>query len=218
MALFLTWPVLPTTLGFAVLLALAMGWATRRLSQRADTVIGVLWAMGMALGVILAELRPGYSVDLLSYLFGSLLAVSGADLWAMLALDAVIVAAVLVLYKPLVGLSFDPEFSRSRGVPVDRLQDLMLALVALSVVVLLRVAGLILVLALLTLPPSIAERFSRSLGQMMTISCILSAAFTLAGLALSYWLNLASGAAIIVVGAVAYLAVPLMQKILPSQS
>lgn len=214
LALFLAWPVLPTTLGFSILLALLMGWMTRRQRQRADTAIGVLWAVGMATGVILAELRPGYSVDLLSYLFGSLLAVSSADLYGMLALDAVILVVVLGLFKPLVGMSYDPEFARSRGVPVERLYYLMLALVALSVVVLLRVAGLILVLALLTIPSSVAERFALSLGRMMVLACLLSAAFALLGLALSYALNLASGAAIIAVGAAAYFLTPLAQRAL----
>lgn len=214
LALFLSWPLLPTTLAFSVGLALAMGWFTRRHGERADTAIGVLWAVGMASGVILAELRPGYSVDLLSYLFGSLLAVSQADLAGMAVLDGLILAVVLGTYRLLVGMSFDPEYTRSRGVHVEALHYVMLALVALSVVVLLRVAGLILVLALLTIPPSVAEKFSGSLGRMMLLSCGLSAAFALAGLALSYWLNLASGAAIIVVGAAAYAVSPLLQRML----
>jgi zinc transport system permease protein len=213
LALFLAWPLLPTTLAFSVGLALAMGWFTRRRGQRADTAIGVLWAVGMAAGVILAELRPGYSVDLLSYLFGSLLAVSQADLIGMAILDGTILAVVLGTYRLLVGMSYDPEFTRSRGVRVEALHYVMLGLVALSVVVLLRVAGLILVLALLTIPPSVAEGFSPSLGRMMVLSCLLSAAFALAGLALSYWLNLASSAAIIVVGAAAYAASPLVRRV-----
>jgi zinc transport system permease protein len=211
LALFMAWPLMPTTLAFSVALALGMGWLTRRRQQRADTAIGVLWAVGMATGVILAELRPGYSVDLLSYLFGSLLAVSRSDLAGMALLDAVILLIVLGLYRPLVAMSYDLEYARSRGVKVELLYYLMLGLVALSVVVLLRVAGLILVLALLTIPPSVAERFSASLGLMMLLSCLLSAAFALIGLALSYALNLASGAAIIVVGALAYALSPLLR-------
>jgi len=212
-ALFLAWPVMPTTLGFSVALALLMGWVTRRRRERADTAIGALWAVGMAVGVILAELRPGYGVDPMSYLFGSLLAVSTGDLLGMLALDAVILLVVLGLYKPLLAMSYDPEFARSRGVRVEALYYLMLALIALSVVILLRVAGLILVLALLTIPPSVAERFSPSLGRMMILACLLSAAFAWLGLALSYVLNLASGAAIIMVGAAAYFLLPLARRL-----
>jgi zinc transport system permease protein len=204
LAFFLSWPVLPTTLAFCLAMSVLMGWITQRRRERADTVIGVLWAVGMALGIILVDLSPGYGVDLLSYLFGSILAVPRSDLLAMAAVDAAALAVILLFYKPFLALSFDVEFARARGVPVAALNYLLLAFIAGAVVMLMRVVGLILVIALLTIPPYIAERFTRSLGGMMALATVLSAVFVAAGLWMSYAFNLSSGASIIAVGAAAF--------------
>ena len=189
---------------FASGVSLIMGTVSLKSKHRADTIIGVLWAIGMAVGIILIDLTPGYHVDLMSYLFGSILAVPAADLWLMLPLDGFILLVVLLFYKEFVALSYDEQFAFVVGVPVKTLYLLLLGMTALSIVMIIRVVGLILVIALLTIPPFIAEKYTRSLGQMMVLSSILSICFTLSGLWLSYAFDLTSGATIILVAGVGF--------------
>ncbi len=197
LAFFLGLPVLPCTLGFTALASVGMSWATRRRSDRNDTIIGLMWAAGMAFGIILLDLTPGYNVDLMSFLFGSILAVPAADLWVMAAMDVVTLAIVLHYYNAFLSMSFDREFARSRGIPVTFLHFLLPLLISLSIVMIIRVVGLILVIALLTVPAHLAERWSSSLKAMMLWATLLNLAFCLGGLAASYWFNLTSGATII---------------------
>lgn len=204
LAFMLGLPVLPVTAFFAVLSALIMAWVTMRVRERADTVIGVMWASGMALGIILLDLTPGYNVDLMSYLFGSIMAVPTRDIWFMACLGVAVIAVVLGCYRGFLAMSLDEDFARSRGVPVTFLYFLLVAMIALCVVMIIRVVGLILVIALLTIPPFIAERRSLSLGRMMVISCLLSMVFSIMGLLFSYLLDVSSGATIIAVAACAF--------------
>ncbi len=192
-------PYLIGTMGFSIAAALFMAAITYKNRHRADTVIGVVWAAGMALGILLLDLTPGYNVDLMSYLFGSILSVPNAELWQMLVLCILLILTVAFYYNDLLAMSYDEEFARLRGVPVRLLYFLLIGMVAVSVVMIIRVVGLILVIALLTIPPYIAEKYSRSLLIMMVLSGILSALFTLAGLCFSYSFNLTSGASIIMV-------------------
>lgn len=204
-------PVLPVTAGFSTLSAMAMAAVTLTSRERADTVIGVLWAAGMALGIILIDLTPGYNADLMSYLFGSILAVADSDLWIMAVLCVAVLLLVALFSRGLLAMSFDADFARSRGVPVRFLHFLLMGMIALCVVMVIRVVGLILVIALLTIPPFIAERRARSLPGMMFLAAALSAVFCVVGLSLSYALDLSCGATIIAVacvGFVAALAVP----------
>ena len=189
---------------FASGASLIMGAVSLKARHRADTIIGVLWAVGMAVGIILIDLTPGYHVDLMSYLFGSILAVPPADLWLMLPLDGFILLVVLLFYKEFVALSYDEQFAFVVGIPVKTLYLLLLGMTALSIVMIIRVVGLILVIALLTIPPSIAEKYTRSLGQMMVLSSILGILFTLSGLWLSYTFDLTSGATIILVAGLGF--------------
>ena len=137
---------------FAVASALGMGAVIKRTKLPEDTAIGILWAMGMALGIIFIGLTPGYAPDLFSYLFGNILTVPFSDLILMLVLDAVIVSMAIALHKEFLALSFDEEFGTVVGVPVEALYLLLLCMIALTVVVLIRVVGSILVIALLTIP------------------------------------------------------------------
>lgn len=191
-------------IGFSLLISMIMAAVSIKARHRADTVIGVLWALGMALGVVLMDLTPGYNVDLMSYLFGSILTVPTSDLWMMLVLNGVIVITVAFFYHDLLALSYDDEFARVRGVPVRFLYFLLMALIALSVVTIIRIVGLILVIALLTIPPYIAERFSSSLLKMVLLSVALNVCFTVTGLWLAYRLNLTSGPSIIMVAGVCF--------------
>lgn len=190
---------------FSLASALGMGLVQRTTRQRSDTIIGVLWAVGMALGIILIDLTPGYKADLLSYLFGSILAVPTSDLWLMLALNLIILAAVILLYKELLALSFDETFTTVANVPVNVIYLVLVILIALTVVMTMRVVGLIMVIALLTIPPAISEHLVRRVQQMMIVSSIIGVVFTMTGLWLSYFLNLTSGATIILVAGCGYL-------------
>ncbi len=189
---------------FASGASLIMGAVSLKSKHRADTIVGVLWAIGMAVGIILVDLTPGYHVDLMSYLFGSILAVPVTDLWLMLPLDGFIVLVVVLFYKEFVALSYDEEFAFVVGIPVKTLYLLLLGMTALSIVMIIRVVGLILVIALLTIPPYIAEKYTRSLGRMMLLSSFLGICFTLSGLYISYAFDLASGATIILVAGLGF--------------
>ena len=185
---------------FALGAGLTIGLVTRRTRLPEDTAIGVLWAMGMAFGVILIGLTPGYAPDLMSYLFGNILTVPSSDLLLMLVLDAVILGTVFALYKEYLVVAFDEEYATAVGMPVEKLWLLLLGMIALTVVVLIRVVGMILVIALLTFPAATARQFTHNMKTMMVLSVALGALFTVGGLALSYVLRLPSGATIILLG------------------
>lgn len=190
---------------FSVVAAVAMGMVSRRARQNVDVAIGIMWAAGMALGIILIDVTPGYSADLMSYLFGSILAVPRGDILLMLALDAVIVSTVGLLYKEFLAISLDEEFAAVLGVPVERLYLLLLSLIALTVVMTMRVVGLMLTIALLTVPAAISVQFTSSLSRIMFLSSTLGVLFVTLGLLLSYAFDLTPGATIVVVAGVAFL-------------
>lgn len=191
---------------FSVAAALGMGAVQRRTRERADTLIGVMWAVGMAAGVILIDRTQGYKADVLSYLFGSILTVSVGDLALMAALDIVLILGAWLFHKELLALSFDETFATIQNVPVERFYLVLLCLVALTVVLLMRVVGLILVIALLTMPAAIAAMFVRDMRRMMALAAVLGMLFTTAGLWLSFRHDLTSGATIILTAAAGYLA------------
>jgi zinc transport system permease protein len=190
---------------FSVISALGMGWVQRKTRQRADTIIGVMWAIGMAIGIILIDLSGGYKADLMSYLFGSILAVSSSDLTIMLVLDLIIIVLAFLFYKELLAISFDETFATIANVPVDVIYLTLMCMIALTIVMMMRVVGLIMVIALLTVPAAISGLFVRNLRKMMLLASILGMSFTTVGLWLSYSLNLTSGATIILVAGAAYL-------------
>jgi len=185
---------------FSLASGLAIGGITRKSRLPADTAIGILWAIGMALGVIFINLTPGYAPDLMSYLFGNILTVPFSDILLMLALDAVIISIVIVFYKEYLILSFDEEYATAVGMPVDKLYLLLLGMIALTVVVLIRVVGMILVIALLTFPAAMARLFTHNMKKMMLLSVFFGFFFSFGGLWLSYELKLPSGATIILLG------------------
>mgnify|MGYP001815627106 CR=1 FL=1 len=158
----------------------------------------------MAFGIILIDLTPGYNVDLMSYLFGSILTVPDSDLMIMLAMSILITLLVAYFYKDLLALSYDEEFAQIRGVPVKRLYFMLIGIVAVTVVMVVQVVGLILVIALLTIPPFIAEKYTKSLINMMIVSCFLGMFFTTGGLWLSYTFDMTSGAAIIFLAGIVF--------------
>ena len=215
LAFFMGWPYVVGTLGVSVVSAGIMAAVTLKARHRADAMVGVIWAVGMAIGVILLDLTPGYNADLMSYLFGSILAVPASDLWQMGAIGVGVVITVTFYYNDFLAMSYDDEFARLRRVPVTFLYCLLLVMIALTVVMIIRVVGLILVIALLTIPPFIAEKFTGSLRAMMVVASLLSCFFTVSGLWLSYLLNLTSGATIILVAAVGFFAAALWGRFKP---
>ena len=190
---------------FAVAAALFMAYITLHQRQRIDTFVGLMWAVGMAIGIILIDLTPGYHSDLMSYLFGSILAVSREDIYFIGALVIAIIAVVTLRYRDILAVSYDSEYAALRGINVPFFYTLILVMSALTVVIAIKVVGLILVIALFTIPVFIAEKLVNSLAKMMLISGVLSSLFTLIGLYFSYQYNLTSGATIIIVSATALL-------------
>ena len=191
--------------GFSLAAAVGMGVAQRHTGQRADTLIGVMWAIGMALGVILVDRTAGYKTDLMSYLFGSILTVPTGDLLIMLVLDVVIIIGTWLFYKEFLAISFDENHALVQNVPVTAIYLVLVCMIALTVVMLMRVVGLILLIALLTMPAAISALFVRDMRRMMVVAAIAGALFTTAGMWLSYTFNLASGATIILLTAVVFL-------------
>jgi zinc transport system permease protein len=185
---------------FSLASGLAIGGIIRKTRLPADTAIGILWAIGMALGVIFINLTPGYAPDLMSYLSGNILTVPFSDILLMLALDTVIISIVVVFYKEYLIMSFDEEYATVIGMPVEKLFLLLLGMIALTVVVLIRVVGMILVIALLTFPATMARQFTHNMKMMMLLSVLFGFFFTFGGLWLSYLLSLPSGATIILLG------------------
>lgn len=187
---------------FAVAAALLIAMLTLKKRDRIDTFIGLIWAVGMAIGVIFIDLTPGYNVDLMSYLFGSILAVTREDLYFMSALLIIILFVILVWYRDILAVSYDSQYAGIQGVNIKFFYTLILVLSALTVVIAIKVVGLILVIAMLTIPVYIAEKISSSLLSMMFSSGIIATIFTLIGLYLSYSYDLTSGASIIMVSAI----------------
>lgn len=204
-------PMLGATI-FTVVSALGMGLVQQHSRQRDDTIIGVMWAVGMALGIVFVKLSPGYAADLMSYLFGSILTVPVRDIGYIFLLDLLIIGIVYWYFDEFKAVAFDEEFARVSGLKTEFYNLLLLFLVALTVVVMIRAVGIILVIALLTIPPAIAGEFSHGLKGMMMLSVLLGIIFTSAGLYLSYLFDLPSGATIILVAAVGYILALLCKK------
>ena len=203
------WSVRPEhgAVAAAVVSALIIGLVSLHVREREDTIIGAVWAVGMAVGILFISVTPGYHEDLMSYLFGNILLIGRGDLWSIAALDAVVVILGLGLYPQLEAVCFDEEFARLRGLKVELYVLLLLVLTALTVVLLVSVVGIVLVIALLTLPAAIAGQFTTTLRGMMALASLLAVAFTTTGLAVSYAPDLPAGATTIVIAGAAYLLV-----------
>ncbi|HOI14202.1 MAG TPA: iron chelate uptake ABC transporter family permease subunit [Methanoculleus sp.] len=196
-------PLLGAT-GFTVATALGVGALELRARQQMDTLIGAVWAAGMAIGILFVYLTPGFAPDLFSYLFGNILLVPRGDILLMMVLVAIIIAVVAYFYQELQAVTFDPDYARVMNLPVERLSLLLLVLIALTVVMLIRVVGIILVIALLTLPAAISRLYTTRIRSMMLLAVALGIIFTVAGIWLSYLANVPSGATIILVSTLSY--------------
>ena len=179
--------------------ALAIGWVTRRGRLRSDTTIGVLFAGMFALGVFLFSRIPNYVGDLFGFLFGEILGIGDADLLALTALAVIVLAVVAVFWKELLYSTFDPLGAAAAGLPVARLDYVLLAVIALTIVVSLQAVGIILVVAMLVTPAAIGQLLATSFGRLVAIAIAVGVVSPIAGLYLSYWLDAATGATIVLV-------------------
>jgi len=189
----------------AVIAALIIGVIHHRIAERVDTLIGAMWAVGMSLGIMLMKFTPGYQVELMGYLFGNLAYVSAADLQLMAALNVAIVATVLVWHKRLLAMAVDPEQCRLQGIPILGTNLLLLTLVALTVICLVQVVGLILVLALLTLPAATAAHHLHRLGPIIFASVIIASLLTTLPRIAVYGTLVSPESAIVITAATVYL-------------
>ena len=198
---------------FAVIAALFMAFVTINQREKVDIFIGLIWAVGMAIGIIFVDLTPGYNVDLMSYLFGSILAVNDEDIYFMSFLFVVVLFVVTYWYRDILAVSYDSEYAALCGINVKFFYTLILVLSGLTVVIAIKVVGLILVIALLTIPIYIAQSISSSLYTMMISSGLIAALFTIVGLWISYTYNLTSGATIILVAALSLILFMLLSRL-----
>lgn len=202
--------------------ALVLGWVQARGRERLDTAISVLWAVGMAAGVLFLYRTPGYQTNLTGYLLGNILLVDPAALRLLLGLDLVTILVLWLFYHQIIAVCFDLEFARLRGLNVDFWSGVLLVLVALTVVSLVYVVGIVMVIALLALPAATAGRFTTRIGAMMVGAIILSALGTTSGLVLSYRWDLPTGAVTILTVAAIYgvgllLDRPFVRRLLPGK-
>lgn len=184
----------------AALSAFGLGFLDGERARRQDAAIGVLWAVGMAIGLVFVYWTPGYAPDLLGYLFGDILMVGRADLVLAAVADVVVVALLLAFRRQLVAVAFDEESARVQGLPVRLYGIGLLVLIALSVVVLLQLVGIVLVIALLTVPPLVARRLARSLTATLLLACGICWLVTSGGLLLAYRFDLPAGPAMVLLG------------------
>jgi len=204
-------PVL-AAIPFSIISAIGIGTINHRVKVSEDTAIGILWSLGMALGIIFINLTPGYAPDLFSYLFGNILTVANSDLVIMIILDLIIITTVFLFQREFLAISFDEEFSKVVGIHSEFIYLLLLSLVALSVVVLIKVVGVILIIALLSIPAAIIKQFTYDIKKVMLYSVIIGIILNAIGLLLSYIFNLASGATIVLVLSVTFIISTLLKK------
>jgi zinc transport system permease protein len=190
---------------FSVLSALGIGFINKKNKAQEDASIGAIWAIGMAVGLIFIYFTPGYAADLFTYLFGNILLSTNQDLLYIFLLDIFIVVSVFYLFEWLVAMIFDEEFATVTNIPVFSLYLFFLVLVALSVVVLIKSVGVILVIALLTLPASTAQLLSKNFKHIIGWAVLLAIMENLLGIAISYYLNVPTGPLIILLAATVYL-------------
>lgn len=192
--------------------ALGIGYVKRKGMTSSDVIIGIFWSLGMSLGILFIALMPGYPPDLSSYLFGSILTVTQLDLIIMIILAVLVLLVVTTLFNYWQSYMFDDEYAYIMGINTAFLEYLLLVLIALSVVALIRVVGIILVIALLSSPSAIAGMLAQNLKLRMLFAIIIGSIFCLLGLALSYLFNIASGATIVILASAGYLFVYLIVK------
>ncbi len=191
----------------AIAIALGIGLFTRQGTIKEDTAIGILFAAALSLGVLLISTIKTYAVDLTHILFGNVLGVSETDVWLTAGLSIIVLATIVLLFKEFLVISFDPVLAATIRLPAERLRNLMLVLIALTIVVSLQTVGVGLVSAMLVTPGATAYLLTRRLPTMMVIAALIGAFSSIAGLYLSFYINVASGAAVVLIATFIFLLV-----------
>jgi zinc transport system permease protein len=189
-------PILSAAL-FSIFSALGIEFLSKQTEIREDSAIGILWSFGMAIGIIFIAITPGYVPNLMTYLFGSILTVSKLDVWLMFTLSLLIIVVFISFYRLILFVSYDQEFARTHKIAVNLVNYFLISLVALTIVLNIKVVGIILVISLLTIPQSIANLFTKNFKKIIIYSVILSFIGVFSGLIFSYKINIPSGASII---------------------
>lgn len=200
LGIFLGTNVILTTFIYTIIASIIIGVLSIINKEKTDSIVGLLWAGGMAFGIILLDLTPGYHVDLMSYLFGSIIMVSSNSMYHMLIMTILVCLIVTLNYHKFVIVSYDQEYAETKQINVKTLYLLLFILIGITVVMMIQIVGIILVIALLSIPPYLASFHSKSLKEMMIFSVMWCAIFTILGIYLAYIFNLSSGAVIIAVG------------------
>ena len=182
---------------FSILSALGIEYISKKTDIREDSAIGILWSLGMAVGIIFIFITPGYAPNLMMFLFGSILTVTWLDIWLMAALCLVIVFFFVLFYRLILYISFDEDYARAHRAPVNLINYLLMSLIALTIVLHIRVVGIILVISFLTIPQSTANLYSKDFRTIIFLSVVFGLLGSIAGLVLSYSLDIPSGASII---------------------
>lgn len=204
LALFLRFPILPVVTSFSALCAFFLGIITFRRPHHTDALVSAIWSIGMAFGALLVSLTPGYQSDLMGYLFGSILTILPSDILIMLILDVALLIWIFLFYREIMTVSYDSEYAQVVGIPATAIHYFILIFTSVAVILLMRFVGLILVLAMLSIPSYLAERYSGSLKEMMVLSSIFSFAFMTLGLWVSYELNLPAGPVMIIISGISF--------------
>jgi len=203
-AIYFGFPLLLITSIFASFLALILAYITLKIPHRSDAIIGAIWAVGMSIGIVFADMTPGYNSGLITYLFGSILTIANEDIYMMMFIDFILVLFIVFLYHQILLVSYDKDFSKVRGLNVGFLHSLLLVLIALTIVMSVRAIGIILIIALFTIPPFIAEKFTNSLKGMMILSSILSMIFMIGGIVISFYYNISATAMIVLLAVLGF--------------
>lgn len=182
---------------FSVMAAMGIEWVSTKSNIREDSAIGILWSFGMAVGIIFIFTTPGYAPNLMSYLFGSILTVSSLDLWMLGGLALVLIIVFTLFYHLILFIAYDEEYARSHKAPVNLIKYLMISLVALTIVLNIRLVGIILVISFLTIPQSTANIFTQRFNYIIYLSILFGIIGSFGGLLISYYFNIPSGATII---------------------
>lgn len=190
---------------FAVGSSVLISKLSQNKTIKADTLTGILWSFGMALGILFISLAPGYMPDMTSYLFGDILSVSTESLVYMAVFTAVIILLFVMLYNYIIVYLYDEQYAKTKRIKVGLLRWIVYLMIPVGIIVLIRVVGIILTIALMSIPTSIAKLFCKSFSKVVWVSILISAVFCLLGLVISYYINIPSGVCIIIISTVVYL-------------
>ena len=213
LSIYFSLPMLLTTSLFSIVVTLFISMLTYKNREKLDSVIGLTWALGMSFGILLVDITPGYHADLISYLFGSILAVSSSDIIFMSSILFVILFILICFYRDILAVSYDTSYAKLRGIRTRVFYTIILLMASISIVIAIKIVGLILVIALLSIPTYIASKFANSLLEMMIYSASFSSVFTVFGLFVSYRYDLSSGPSIILISSLCMFLQIIVEKI-----